>query len=165
MARELRGDLQGEGLRIAIVASRFNEFVTQRLLSGAKEALLHHGVQEEDTVIAWVPGGFELPLAAKTLAETHQYDSIVCLGVVIRGETTHFDMVAGQASTGIGRASLDTGIPIMFGVLTTENADQALSRAGGKVGNLGYKAAVGAIEMAHLLRAIKSAKGSSSATP
>ena len=165
MVRELRGDLQGQGLRIAIVASRFNEFVTQRLLAGAKEALLHHGVREENTVVAWVPGGFELPLAAKTLAETHQYDSIVCLGAVIRGETSHFDMVAGRASNGIGRASLDTGIPIMFGVLTTENSDQALSRAGGKVGNLGYSAAVGAIEMAHLLRAIKGVKGSSSTTP
>ena len=155
MARELKGDLQGQGLRIAIVAARFNELITLRLLEGAIDALARHGVRDEDTLIAWVPGSFELPVAAKALAETRQYDSIVCLGTVIRGETTHYDMVAGNASGGIGRVALETGVPVMFGVLTTENMDQAINRAGGKSGNLGYNVAVGAIEMARLLQAMK----------
>ena len=159
MARELKGDLQGQGLRIAIVVARFNEFVTHRLLEGAQEALTRHGVRDDDTLVAWVPGSFELPVAAKTLAQTHQYDAIVCLGTVIRGETTHYDMVAGQASSGIGRAALETGVPMTFGVLTTENMDQAINRAGGKSGNLGYNAAVGAIEMAGLIRAMKGLEG------
>ncbi len=154
MVRELKGELQGEGLRIAIVVARFNDFITQRLLDGARGALASHGVREEDTLVAWVPGSFELPVTAKALAQTHQYDAIVCLGAVIRGETTHYDMVAGQAQSGIGRAALDTGVPIMFGVLTTETMDQAVNRAGGKSGNLGYNAAVGAIEMAQLFKKI-----------
>ncbi len=160
MVRELKGDLQGQGLRIAIIAARFNELVTLRLVEGARDALARHGVTDEDTLLAWVPGSFELPVAAKTLAETRQYDSIICLGTVIRGETTHYDMVAGNASGGIGRVALETGIPVMFGVLTTENMDQAINRAGGKSGNLGYNAAVGAIEMARLLRAMKGLDGS-----
>ena len=160
MARELKGDLLGEGLRIAIVVSRFNQFVTRRLLEGAQEALVGHGVRGEDTLVAWVPGACELPLAAKTLAQTHQYDAIVCLGAIIRGETGHYDMVARQTSSGINRASLDTGVPVMFGVLTTENMDQAINRAGGKSGNLGYNAAVGAIEMGRLIRAMKGLEGS-----
>ena len=155
MARELKGDLQGQGLRIAIIAARFNELITLRLVEGAQDALARHGVNDEDTLTAWVPGSFELPVAAKALAETGQYDSIVCLGTVIRGETTHYDMVAGNASGGIGRVALETGVPVMFGVLTTENMDQAINRAGGKAGNLGYNAAVGAIEMARLLQAMK----------
>ena len=160
MVRELKGDLQGQGLRIAIIAARFNELVTLRLVEGAQDALARHGVSTEDTLIAWVPGSFELPVAAKTLAETRKYDSIICLGTVIRGETTHYDMVAGNASGGIGRVAMETGIPVMFGVLTTENMDQAINRAGGKSGNLGYNAAVGAIEMARLLRAMKGLEGS-----
>ena len=160
MARELKGDLQGQGLRIAIVVARFNQFVTQRLLEGAREALARHGVREDDTLVAWVPGSFDLPVAAKNLAQTHRYDAMVCLGAVIRGETSHYDIVAGQASSGIGRAALDTGVPIMFGVLTTENMDQAINRAGGKSGNLGYDVAVGAIEMARLMRAMKDLAGS-----
>ena len=155
MTRELKGDLQGQGLRIAIIAARFNELITLRLVEGAQDALARHGVNDEDTLIAWVPGSFELPVAAKVLAETGQYDSIVCLGTVIRGETTHYDMVAGNASGGIGRVALETGVPVMFGVLTTENMDQAINRAGGKSGNLGYNAAVGAIEMARLLQTMK----------
>ena len=134
--------------------------MTLRLVEGARDALARHGVTDEDTLLAWVPGSFELPVAAKTLAETRQYDSIICLGTVIRGETTHYDMVAGNASGGIGRVALETGIPVMFGVLTTENMDQAINRAGGKSGNLGYNAAVGAIEMARLLRAMKGLDGS-----
>lgn len=156
VVRELKGDLQGEGLRIAIVVARFNRFVTEKLLEGAQEALASHGVREEDTVVAWVPGSFELPVAAKALAETKRYDSIICLGAVIRGETAHFDVVAGHASSGVGRVALDTGVPVMLGVLTTDNIDQAINRAGGKSGNLGYSSAMGAIETARLLRAVRS---------
>ena len=159
MARELKGDLQGEGLRIAIVVARFNRFITQRLLEGAQEALAGYGVREEDILVAWVPGSFELPVSAKALAETGRYDSIVCLGAVIRGETTHFDLVAGHASNGIGRVSLDTGVPVMLGVVTADNMDQAINRAGGKSGNLAYSAAVGAIEMGRLMRAMKGLEG------
>ena len=164
MARELKGDLQGGGLRIAIVVARFNQFITEKLLAGALHGLLRHGVRDDDTVIAWVPGSFELPVVAKTLAQSHQYDSVICLGAVIRGETTHYETVATQAANGISRASLDTGVPIIFGVLTTENMDQAINRAGGKLGNLGYSAAVNAIEMARLTRAIKSLNGGQSPT-
>ena len=160
MVRELKGDLQGQGLRIAVVVARFNQFVTQRLLEGARETLARHGVREEDVIIAWVPGSFELPVVAKNLAQTRRYDAVVCLGTIIRGETSHYDMVAGQASSGINRAATDTGVPIMFGVLTTENMEQAINRAGGKSGNLGSSAAEGAIEMARLLRAIKDLEGS-----
>lgn len=159
MARELKGDLQGQGLRVAIVVARFNKFITQQLLAGAQEALARHGVREDDTLIAWVPGAFELAVAAKTLAQTQRYDSIVCLGAVIRGETSHYDLVAAQASAGIAKAALDTGMPVMFGVLATDTIDQAISRAGGKAGNLGYNAAEGAIEMARLMQAIKGLKG------
>ena len=155
MARELRADLQGQGLRIAILVARFNQFVTQRLLEGAQEALAAHGVRDEDTLVAWVPGSFDLPVAAKAVAQTQRYDSIICLGAVIRGETTHYEMVAGHASSGIGRVAVDTGVPVMFGVLTTESMDQAINRAGGKSGNLGYTAAVGAIEMARLVQGVK----------
>ena len=160
MARELKGDLQGAGLHIAIVVAHFNQFVTGRLLEGAQEGLARHGVRDEDTLIAWVPGSFELPLAAKTLAQSRQYDSVICLGAVIRGETSHFDMVAGQAASGIGKASLETGVPVLFGVLTTDNIDQAMNRAGGKSGNLGYSVAVDAIEMARLTRALRDLDGS-----
>ena len=162
MAKELKGDLNGEGLRIAIVVARFNKFVTGKLLEGAQEALAQHGVREEHTLVSWVPGCFELPVAAKTLAQTHRYDSIICLGAVIRGETTHYEMVAGEAAGGINRAATDTGVPVMFGVVTTENMDQAINRAGGKSGNLGYNAAVGAIEMANLMRLIQDLEGSQS---
>ena len=160
MAGELKVGLQGQGLRIGIVVARFNQFITQRLLEGAQEALARHGVREDDTLIVWVPGCFELPLVAKTMAQSQKYDSIVCLGAVIRGETTHYDMVAGQAASGINRAALDTGVPVMFGVVTTENIDQAINRAGGKSGNLGYNAAVGAVEMGCLLRELKAKPGS-----
>ena len=155
MARELRGNLQGNGLRVAIVVARFNQFVTQKLLEGALDALSSHGVDDDGVTVAWVPGSFELPLTAKTLAGTGSYDAVVCLGAVIRGETTHYDMVAGQAASGISRAALDTEVPVIFGVLTCENMEQAIDRSGGKSGNLGYNAAVGAIEMARLLQGIK----------
>ncbi len=154
MPNELKGDLNGQGLRVAVVVARFNEVITRQLLAGALETLVRHGVRDDDIVVAWVPGAFELPTVAKTLAKTGRYDSLVCLGAVIRGETTHYEMVAGQASGGAGAVGLETGIPTIFGVLTTENMDQALNRAGGKAGNIGSNAAVAAIETARLIQAI-----------
>ena len=161
MARELKVDLQGRGLRVAVVVSRFNRIVTDRLLEGALEGLAQHGVEEDDILVSWVPGSFELPVIARNLAQTHRFDSIICLGAVIRGETSHFDLVAGQAAGGISRVAIDTGVPVMFGVLATDNMDQALNRAGGKSGNVGYNVAVAAIEMARLRLAIKGLEGSS----
>ena len=143
---------RGDGLRVAIVCSRFNELVTERLLGGASEGLLRHGVDEASITIAWVPGAFELPLVALRLASSGEYDAVVCLGAVIRGATAHFDYVAGECAAGVQRAQMDTGIPVVFGVLTTDTVDQALDRAGGKSGNKGFDAAAAAIEMADLLR-------------
>ena len=157
MVREFRGDLKGEGLRIAVVVARFNEFITRQLLTGAVETLATLGVEDDGVSVAWVPGSFELPLVAKTLAQTGQYDAVVCLGAVIRGETGHYDMVAGQATRGIGAAGLDTGVPVIFGVLTTENMEQAIQRAGGKVGNVGSHAATAAVETARLMQGIRDA--------
>ncbi len=154
MPKELKGDLNGQGLRVAVVVARFNEVVTRGLLTGAVETLTRHGVRDDDISVAWVPGSFELPVVAKTLAKTGRYDSVVCLGAVIRGETGHYDMVAGQASGGTGAVAMETGIPTIFGVLTTDTMDQAINRAGGKSGNLGSNAAVAAIETARLLQAI-----------
>ena len=154
MPRELSGDLNGDGLRVAIVVARFNEIVTTQLLAGAVGALTRYGVDDADISVSWVPGSFELPVAAKALAKTARYDAVICLGAVIRGETSHYDMVAGQASRGIGQVGAETGVPTIFGVLTTENMDQALNRAGGKSGNMGGNAAVAAIETARLLQAI-----------
>jgi 6,7-dimethyl-8-ribityllumazine synthase len=155
LPKELNGDVNGQGLRIAIVVARFNEFITRQLLAGAVETLASRGVRDEDISVAWVPGSFELPEVAKTLAQTKQYDAVICLGAVIRGETSHYDMVAGHASRGIGAVGLETGVPTIFGVLTTENMDQAINRAGGKMGNMGGQAAVAAIETARLVQAIK----------
>ena len=154
MPRELKGDLNGQGLRVAVVVARFNEVVTRLLLTGAVETLSRHGVSDDDISVAWVPGSFELPVVAKSMAKTGRYDSIICLGAVIRGETGHYDMVAGHASGGIGSVGTDTGIPVIFGVLTTENMEQALNRSGGKSGNLGSNAAVAAVETARLIQAI-----------
>ena len=154
MPRELSGDLNGEGLRVAIVAARFNEIITTQLLAGAVGALTRYGVDDADISVSWVPGSFELPVVAKALAKTARYDAVICLGAVIRGETSHYDMVAGQASRGIGQVGTETGVPTIFGVLTTENMDQALNRAGGKSGNMGGNAAVAAIETARLVQAI-----------
>ncbi len=154
MPRELKGDLNGQGLRMAVVVARFNEVVTRQLLTGAVETLSRHGVSDDDISVAWVPGSFELPVVAKSMAKTGRYDSIICLGAVIRGETGHYDMVAGQASGGIGSIGTDTGVPVIFGVLTTENMEQAINRSGGKSGNLGSNAAVAAIETARLIQAI-----------
>ena len=154
MPRELSGDLNGAGLRVAIVVARFNEIVTTQLLAGAVGTLTRYGVNDADISVSWVPGSFELPVAAKALAKTGRYDTVICLGAVIRGETSHYDMVAGQASRGIGQVSVETGVPTIFGVLTTENMDQALNRAGGKSGNMGGNSAVAAIETARLVQAI-----------
>jgi len=155
MGSTIQGEPGGAGLRIAIVVSRFNEAITSRLLAGAREALSQHDVRDEDVDVAWVPGAFELPLAALMLAESRRYDAVVCLGAVIRGETPHFDYVAGEAARGIGQVSRDTGVPTVFGVITPDTMEQAEARAGGKKGNKGYDAAVNAIEMANLLRRLQ----------
>ena len=155
MVREYSGGIQGQGLRVAIVVARFNEFVTRKLLQGALAALERHGVRDEDIAVSWVSGSFEVPLVARTQALSEKFDAVVCLGAVIRGETAHFDHVAGQAASGIARASQESGVPVIFGVLTTDTVEQAINRAGGKSGNKGYDAAVAAIEMADLMRQLK----------
>ena len=154
MPKELSGDLNGQGLRVAVVVARFNELVTRPLLNAAIGTLTRYGVVDDDINVVWVPGAFELPVVAKSLAKTNRFDAIVCLGAVIRGETGHYDMVAGNAARGISQVGVDTGVPTIFGVLTTENMDQALNRAGGKAGNMGANAAAAAIETARLVQAI-----------
>lgn len=143
-------NLYSQGKKYAIIAGRFNEFIGSKLLSGAIDALKRHGVKEEEIEIAWVPGAFEIPLAAKKFALSKKYDAVICLGAVIRGATSHFEYVAGEVAKGIAQASLETGLPIIFGVLTTENLEQAIERAGVKSGNKGFDAAITAIEMANL---------------
>ena len=155
MPKEFKVELEGRGLRVVVVAARFNEFVTRQLLTGALETLANHGVQDEDISVAWVPGSFELPVIAKALGQSGRYDAVICLGAVIRGETDHYEMVANQAASGISAAGRETGVPTIFGVLTTENMDQAINRAGGKSGNLGSNAAVAAIETARLVKSIQ----------
>lgn len=152
---EVTGGRQGQGLRVGVVVARFNEFITRRLLEGCQEALRRHGVRPEDVTVAWVPGSFELPLAAQTMARSGSYDAIVCLGCVVRGETAHFDYVAGSAASGVAQAALATGVPVIFGVLTTNTMEQAMERSGGRLGNRGYDGAVAAIEMADLLRRLR----------
>ena len=144
------GAFDGRRIKIAIVAGRFNETISKRLVEGAQDCLTRHGVDEADVSIVWVPGAFEIPSAAQRVARSGEFDAIVCLGAVIRGETAHFDYVAGHASNGIGAVSLETGIPITNGVLTTENTAQAEDRAGGKMGNKGFEAAMAALEMVNL---------------
>ena len=146
------GRLRGEGMRVAVAASRFNELVTDRLVAGARDGLLRHGVDEASLALVWAPGAFELPLVARRLADSGDYDAVVCVGAVIRGATDHYEHVAGQCAAGLGRVALDTGVPVVFGVLTTDTTEAALERAGGKLGNKGFEAAVTAIEMADLLR-------------
>ena len=146
------GSLRGEGVRVAIACGRFNDLITERLLAGARDGLLRHGVDEASITEAWVPGAFELPLAASRLASSGEYDAVICLGAVIRGETGHYDHVAGQCAAGIARVALDTGVPVVFGVLTTDTIEQALERAGTKAGNKGYESAETALEMVDLLR-------------
>lgn len=148
---EIRGDVQARGRRFAIVVARFNELVTSKLLEGAVHCLRTHGIAEDDLVVAWVPGAFELPLVARRLAGTGDYDAVICIGAVIRGDTAHFEHVAGQAASGIRAAAEATGIPVIFGVLTTETFDQAMDRAGGNHGNRGWDAAMAAMETASVL--------------
>ena len=157
--RELKGHLQGKGLRIGIVVSRFNEPVTSRLLQGAKEGLSEHGVRDQDVTVAWVPGSFEIPLVAKRLAQRGDFDAVICLGAVIRHETDHYRYVAEQAARGIADVGRETGVPMIFGVLTTDTEEQAMERAGGKQGNKGYDATLAAIEMANLLRLVDRIEG------
>jgi 6,7-dimethyl-8-ribityllumazine synthase len=159
VSKTLEGSLSGQGLSLAIVVSRFNRLVTERLLAGAHDAMGRHGVDQEKVDVAWVPGALELPLAARRLAERGRYDAIVCLGAVIRGETPHFDYVASQAAAGISRVALDTGVPTIFGVITANTLEQALDRAGGKAGNKGYDAVITAIEMANLLEQVEGTGG------
>lgn len=149
------GNLVAEGLKFGIVAARFNEFITNKLLSGALDALKRHGAKDEEIEIAWVPGAFEIPLAAQRMAQSKHYDAVICLGAVIRGATPHFDYVSSEVSKGIANASLQTGLPIIFGVLTTDSIEQAIERAGTKAGNKGFDAAVTAIETANLFRQLK----------
>ena len=146
------GNLSGDGLRVAIVVARFNDLIGERLLSGALDGLKRHGVAEEAIDVAWVPGSFEIPTVARRFACSGKHDAVICLGAVIRGATAHFDLVAGQAAAGIAAVGRETGVPTIFGVLTTDTIEQAIERAGTKAGNKGYDAALAAIEMANLLR-------------
>ena len=143
-----------EGMKVAIVASRFNEIIVNKLLGGAVDGLVRHGVDENNITAAWVPGAFEIPLAAKKLADSRKYDAVICVGAVIRGSTTHYDYVCAEVSKGIAQVSLSSGIPVLFGVLTTENIEQAIERAGTKAGNKGYDCAMSALEMISLLKKI-----------
>jgi len=155
MAKHYEGILIGKGLKFAVIVSRFNELITTRLLEGARDALLRHGVAEGDIDTVRTPGCLEIPLISKQLAQTSKYDAIVCLGAVIRGDTPHFEYVASEVNRGIGRVSLDTGLPVIHGIITADTLEQAIQRAGAKEGNKGFVAAVGAIEMANLLKAIQ----------
>ena len=153
--RTFEGKLVASGIKVGIVAARFNEFITSKLLSGAIDGLVRHEVAEEDIDVAWVPGAFEIPLIASKMAKSKKYDAVICLGAVIRGSTSHYDYVCSEVSKGIAAVSLAADIPVMFGVLTTENIEQAIERAGTKAGNKGYECAVGAIEMVNLIREIE----------
>lgn len=148
----LEGNLIAKDLKIGVVIGRFNEFISSKLLGGAIDAFIRHGGNEADIEATWVPGAFEIPLLAKKIAESKKYDAVICLGAVIRGATPHFDYVASEVSKGIAKVSLDSGIPVIFGVLTTDSIEQAIERAGTKVGNKGYDAVVTAIEMVNLLK-------------
>ena len=150
----IEGKLLAEGHKIAIVAGRFNEIITNKLLGGAIDAFKRHGGDENNIDLAWVPGSFEIPLVAKKMAESKKYDAVVCLGAVIRGATAHFEMVANETTKGIAAASLQTGVPVIFGVLTTDNIEQAVERAGSKSGNKGFEAVTTAIEMINLMKQI-----------
>lgn len=155
MSQILEGKLVAKNIKIGIVASRFNEFITAKLLSGAFDALHRHDVADDNITVAWVPGAFEIPLIAQKMAESGKYDAVICLGAVIRGSTDHYDYVCAEVSKGIAATALKTGVPVMFGVLTTDNIEQAIERAGTKAGNKGFDSAVGAIEMVNLIKQLK----------
>lgn len=152
--KTFEGKLISKEIKIGIVAARFNEFITAKLLGGAMDGLLRHDVAEKDIHVAWVPGAFEIPFIASKMAKSGKYDAVICLGAVIRGSTSYYDYVCSEVSKGIAAVSLDSGVPVMFGVLTSENIEQAVERAGTKAGNKGYDCAVGAIEMVNLIREI-----------
>lgn len=154
MANIIEGKLVAEGLKVGIVAARFNEFITSKLVGGAMDCLKRHGALENDITVAWVPGAYEIPLIAKKLAESGKYDAVVCLGAVIRGATSHYDYVCNEVAKGVAQVGLQTSVPTIFGVVTTENIEQAIERAGTKAGNKGYDSAMAAIEMANLLKSI-----------
>ena len=154
MGKSFEGMLLGKGLKFGIVVSRFNEFIAQKLLEGAQDALVRHGAAEADIDIAWVPGSFEIPLVAKKLAQSGRYDAVICLGAVIRGGTPHFEYIAAEVTKGIAGVNLETGVPVAYGVITTDTLEQAIERAGTKEGNKGFDAAVSAIEMANLVKSL-----------
>ena len=154
MSKSFEGMLIGKGLKFGLVVSRFNEFISKKLLEGAQDALYRHGVNDEDIDIAWTPGSFEIPMVALKLAQTKKYDAIICLGAVIRGGTSHFEYIATELSKGIARVALETGVPITHGVITADNVEQAIERAGTKMGNKGFDASVNAIEMVNLLKGL-----------
>lgn len=150
--KKFEGKLTAKNMKIGIVVARFNEFITSKLLDGALDGLLRHGVKDEDISVAWAPGSFEIPLVASKMAGSGKYDAVICLGAVIRGATSHYDYVCNEVSKGVASVSLKTGVPVLFGILTTENIEQAIERAGTKAGNKGYDCALGAIEMVNLMR-------------
>ena len=150
--KTLEGKVVAGKVKIGIVASRFNEFIVSKLLGGAMDGLIRHGVKDDDVEVAWVPGAFEIPVVAKKMAESGKYDAVLCLGAVIKGSTSHYDYVCAEVSKGVATVSLNTGLPVMFGVLTTDNIEQAIERAGTKAGNKGYDVALSAIEMANLFK-------------
>ena len=152
--KTLEGNLTAEGMKVGIVGARFNEFIVSKLIDGARDCLVRHGAADDDITLAWVPGAFEIPVIAKKMAESGKYDAVICLGTVIRGATSHYDLVCAEASKGIAAVSLKTGIPVMFGIVTTDNIEQAIERAGTKAGNKGYDCALGAIEMVNLSKSI-----------
>ncbi|OPZ75421.1 MAG: 6,7-dimethyl-8-ribityllumazine synthase [Firmicutes bacterium ADurb.Bin456] len=155
MPKLYEGNLLGHGLKFAVVIGRFNEFITNRLLGGALDALNRHGVEDGNIEVAWVPGAFEIPLVAQKMANFKKYDAVICLGAVIRGGTPHFDYVAGEVTKGVARVGLESGVPTVFGVITADTIEQAIERAGTKAGNKGWDAAVTALEMANLLKSMK----------
>ncbi len=150
----LEGTVVAKSIKIGIVASRFNEFIVSKLISGAEDACVRHGVSEEDIELAWVPGAFELSIIAKKMAESGKYDAVICLGAIIRGATSHYDLICTETAKGIAAVGLETGVPVIFGVITAENIEQAIERAGTKAGNKGFDAACSAIEMVNLMRVI-----------
>lgn len=154
MNKHFEGSLLGKGLRFGLVISRFNEFITKKLLEGAQDALRRHGVNEADIDIAWVPGSFEIPLVAKKLAQSKKYDAVICLSAVVRGGTPHFEYIAAEVTKGIAKVGLETGLPVIYGVITADTLEQAIERAGTKMGNKGFQVAEDAIEMANLLKGI-----------
>jgi len=155
MAKVIEGNLVAKGLKIGIVASRFNDFVTKELVAGCTDTLLRHGLEEKDITILWVPGAFEIPIAAQQMSRTKDYDALICLGTVIRGATPHFDYIASEVSKGVAKVSLDANLPVVFGVITADTIEQAIERSGTKDGNKGRDAAISAIEMANVLAKIK----------